>query len=836
MTFSPYFKPTAVPFRVACLMGLSLCPLLYAPALLANQPLRFQSGFMQQGSAYSSNAGAQALEALARIEDVGPGRYWVQIIVNQTPFGQRELDFSLSSDGQRLMPCLSGDLLENMGVKLDALPPSQRTQNACIDIESLIPSAKVQFEGNQLRLNVSVPHIAMHQNVVGYVDPERWDSGINAAFISYQASTQQGHNRFSGASNHYDLYLNTGINLGQWRLRSNQSLRQNENQRSQWTRAYTYAQRDVPGTQANLTLGETFTSGDVMRSVPITGAVIATDPGMLPDVLQGYAPVIRGVAQTRAKLEVLQNGYPIYSTYVSPGAYEINDLSTAGGSGELEIVLTEADGQVRRFTQPYATLGNLLREGVWRYSIALGRYTSAVDFEEPLFWQGTLAKGMSWNSTLYGGLMTSSFYQAGTVGISKDLGSLGALALDVTHSRAEIDTGTQTMTQGQSYAVKFGKSFQSGTHLRFAGYRYSTEGYRDFEEVIRERSQDEHFRGSRRSRLEASIYQKIGAKSAINLNFSHQDYWQTSYVQRQFQFNLSTQHKEVTYNLSASQSLSDDLRDNDRQISLSLSFPLDFGHSSNLTLSAESAGDKHSQRASIGGSVDENRLNYRATLTHSANHEQSASVGLNYQAEFGNVGAGFTKGTDYQSISLNSAGAVLLHADGIELGPYLGETSGLIEVANTPGVGVQNATGVATNARGYALMPYLRPYRVNQVVLQTENLGPEVEIDNGTTQVVPRRGAIVKAAFTARKVTRLLITGRTRTGEPLPFGAQAVDVTGTVLGIVGQGGQLMMSTHDQPQILTLRWGDDADPQCQLNIEPEHMKMRQGYRLKELTCF
>lgn len=120
----------------------------------------------------------------------------------------------------------------------------------------------------------------------------------------------------------------------------------------------------MPGTHANLTLGETSTGGEVFRSLPIKGLVIATDMAMLPDVLQGYAPVIRGVANSRARLEVFNNGYPIYTTYVSAGPYLIDDLSIGGGSGELEVVLTEADGQVRRFTQPYSTLGNLMREGL----------------------------------------------------------------------------------------------------------------------------------------------------------------------------------------------------------------------------------------------------------------------------------------------------------------------------------------------------------------------------------------------------------------------------------------------------------------------------------------
>ena len=388
----------------------------------ATTPVEFQSGFMRQNPEHASDSGLQALYALSQTSDLGPGRYQVAIYVNRDYLGQREIEFALSPESDRLVPCLSAELLGQMGVRLDSLAEPDLLQTRCVDLLTLIPGAEIDFDGSQLLLAISIPQIALRRDVLGQIDPERWDHGINAAFVSYQASAQQGTSRYRGRQNTDDLYLNGGINLGPWRLRSNQSLRQNEDGDREWTRAYTYAQRDLPGTLANLTLGETFTSGDVFRSLPIKGALIGSDTGMLPDVLQGYAPVIRGVAQTRAKLEVFQNGYPVYSTYVSPGPYEIDDLSTNGGSGELEIVLTEADGQVRRFTQSFATLSNLLREGVWRYSAALGRYNGAQNLQEPLLWQGTLAIGTVWDSTLYGGLMASDFYRAGTLGMARDLG------------------------------------------------------------------------------------------------------------------------------------------------------------------------------------------------------------------------------------------------------------------------------------------------------------------------------------------------------------------------------------------------------------------------------
>ncbi|MFP3408740.1 fimbria/pilus outer membrane usher protein, partial [Pseudomonas sp. SIMBA_065] len=89
------------------------------------------------------------------------------------------------------------------------------------------------------------------------------------------------------------------------------------------------------------------------------------------------------------------------------------------------------------------------------------------------------------------------------------------------------------------------------------------------------------------------------------------------------------------------------------------------------------------------------------------------------QAPYASVSAGYTEADNYRSLSLNASGAVLLHADGLEFGRYLGDTAALIEVPGVANVGLQNATGTRTNSRGYALLPYLQPYRTNSVVLET---------------------------------------------------------------------------------------------------------------------
>lgn len=837
MTFSPHGSCSPVQRFLQCIVltGASITG-LKPDSAQASTPVEFQSTFMRQMDSHDNDAGALALKTLSNSLHLTPGRYRVSIDINLILFDSREIDFAANPRGDELTPCLSPQLLKDMGVKLDSLEQSEEELGTCVDIQRLIPGATVHMDVGKLILSLSIPQISMRRDIAGYVDPQRWDHGINAAFVNYQLSAQQSRNDQTGHDNSHDLYVNSGLNLGVWRLRSNNTFRSDAQGDRTWSRAYTYLQRDLPGTQSQLTLGETFTPGDVFRSVPLRGVQIASDMSMLPDSQQHYAPTIRGVAQTRARLEIRQNGFPLYSTYVSAGAYEINDLTLASGSGELEIILTEANGHVRRFTQPYATLNNLLREGVWRYSASAGRYNAPFySTDDSMLWQGTLAIGTQWNSTLYGGLMGNDFYQATTLGIGKSLGSIGALSFDMTRSSAQTDPDkSQNTVQGMSYSVKYGKSFETRTNLRFAGYRYSTEGYRDFNEAVRERSADERFRGSRRSMLEASIFQDIGLYSSLSLIFSQENYWQLDDAQRQFQFNFSSRFNTVSYSLYASQSLNDDEL-NQRQYGLSISLPLEFGRPTTATYDMRQNRGQLNHRASLSGREHNGLLSYRASATHNETGQQSAELSLGYMAPFASLGAGLTQGADFNTLSLNASGALLLHADGLETGPYLGETSGLIHVPNIANVGLLNDSSARTNDRGYALIPYLQPFRINRVILDTDQLEPNVEIDNGVTQVVPRRGAVVKASFPARKVERLLVSTRDHQGVALPFGAQISNADGNVLGIVGQAGQSLLSTVEGQQIVYVRWGKTSAEQCQASLDTHSMPLEQGYRVQDLVC-
>ncbi len=126
-------------------------------------------------------------------------------------------------------------------------------------------------------------------------------------------------------------------------------------------------------------------------------------------------------------MTVSQHGYVIYETFVSPGAFAISDLYPTSQSGDLEVKVTESNGVVRTFTQPYSAVPYMLREGRGKFSLSAGRYHSGESVRSPEFLQGTLFYGLTAGFTLYGGTQLARDYQAWALGLGRGFGEFGSL-------------------------------------------------------------------------------------------------------------------------------------------------------------------------------------------------------------------------------------------------------------------------------------------------------------------------------------------------------------------------------------------------------------------------
>lgn len=126
-----------------------------------------------------------------------------------------------------MLPQLTPAFLHGLGVNTEALPSfSGLSPEAPIaNLEKLIPESQLRFDLAQLRLDISIPQVAMQQHARDYVDPEQWDEGVPALLMNYSLNGSrnwQSAQHGMGKSEQSNMFANLlgGVNYQGWRLRS----------------------------------------------------------------------------------------------------------------------------------------------------------------------------------------------------------------------------------------------------------------------------------------------------------------------------------------------------------------------------------------------------------------------------------------------------------------------------------------------------------------------------------------------------------------------------------------------------------------------------------------
>lgn len=732
----------------------------------------------------------QAVADLSRFEngqELPPGTYRVDIYLNNGYMATRDVTFNTGDSEQGIVPCLTRAQLASMGLNTASVSGMNLlADDACVPLTSMIHDATAHLDVGQQRLNLTIPQAFMSNRARGYIPPELWDPGINAGLLNYNFSGNSVQNRIGGNSHYAYLNLQSGLNIGAWRLRDNTTWSYNSSDSSsgsknKWQHINTWLERDIIPLRSRLTLGDGYTQGDIFDGINFRGAQLASDDNMLPDSQRGFAPVIHGIARGTAQVTIKQNGYDIYNSTVPPGPFTINDIYAAGNSGDLQVTIKEADGSTQIFTVPYSSVPLLQREGHTRYSITAGEYRSGnAQQEKPRFFQSTLLHGLPAGWTIYGGTQLADRYRAFNFGIGKNMGALGALSVDMTQANSTLPDDSQH--DGQSVRFLYNKSLnESGTNIQLVGYRYSTSGYFNFADTTYSRmngynieTQDGviqvkpkftdyyNLAYNKRGKLQLTVTQQLGRTSTLYLSGSHQTYWGTSNVDEQFQAGLNTAFEDINWTLS------------------------------------------YSVQTGYAGGGDGN----------------SGSTGyatLNYRGGYGNANIGYSHSDDIKQLYYGVSGGVLAHANGVTLGQPLNDTVVLVKAPGAKDAKVENQTGVRTDWRGYAVLPYATEYRENRVALDTNTLADNVDLDNAVANVVPTRGAIVRAEFKARVGIKLLMT-LTHNNKPLPFGAMVTSESSQSSGIVADNGQVYLSGMPLAGKVQVKWGEEENAHCVANYQ------------------
>lgn len=816
------------------------------PTLEDNLHASFNPSFLTRGNA------KQHID-LSRFESgnfLPVGLYRMDVFVNGNWAGRQSIRIVNSERSSHA--CLSAEQLRSWGVVEEQLAPTEAGTEDCLSLEKLLPDAHLELDASELQLRLSIPQAFLTRQVRGYVDPLHWDGGMAAAFLGYNFNTFQSQQQ-GRRQTQYNVGLNAGVNLGDWRMRHNGNYSQSRQQggatTSHYASASNYAQRDLTGLRAQLTLGQYYTPADLFDSAPFTGVQVVSDDRMLPDSQRGFAPAIRGIAETNAKVTVRQGDTILYETTVAPGPFVIDDLYSAGYNGDLEVTIEEADGRQNRFTVPYASIAQLLRPGQARFSASIGRYRDENLRSAPDFLQGTYQQGISNRWTGYLGGVFAEHYLATQAGLALNT-SLGAFAADVTESRASdlpvMEPETHRSMQGRSYRLTYSKVLDhSQTNFTLAAYRFASEGYLNFNDYARITGRPQYgnsmsFR--QRNRFQLNVTQPLpGDGGSLYFSGSAQNYWtpgQSSDLT--FQAGYSRSFSWGNLGLSASRTRNGD-NHAQNQYMLNLSLPLGPSTTAPYLTSMLGVQDHRSTlQTTLSGALDDDRrLNYSLTNSmqrENGGHSMNNAVNLQYRASTGDFNLGINHGSGYRQLSAGARGAVVAHAGGVTFGPPLSETMGLIEAKGADGATVVN-NGVHLDKAGYALVTGLMPYRRNDVSLDPKGSSFDIEMESTSQNVAPRYGAVVRLSYPTRRGIPILLKVRQTNGDPIPVGAEVSDDQGKWLSLVGQGGRIFLRVDNRRGQAWVSWGKGDSQRCQVTYSIPKTKEPKGRRITILngTC-
>ncbi|MGP9347531.1 fimbria/pilus outer membrane usher protein [Yersinia pestis] len=804
---------------------------------------------------------------------VSPGERQVDIYLNDQWIGRQEMRFALPSPESKVAtPCFDVKLFDELGVDTAKLSSDTvkllESRGAFSPLSRLLEGGNAIFDDNQQRLDIQVPQAYLIRQARGYVHPKYWDDGVTAATLKYDYTGYRSNQNDIGSQTYQYLGLLGGLNWQSWRLYYRSALNRSDSQGFDYQNLATYVERAVPSLYSKMTIGDSNTDGQVFDSLSYRGIELTSDDRMYADSQRGYAPVVRGVARTNARVVVRQQGRPIYETTVPPGPFVIDDLYPTGQGGNLNVTITEADGSEQTFIVPFASIAELLRPGTTRYSLMAGEYRDNSMVDKPVLFMGTVRHGLSNLLTGNGGMVAAEGYLSASAGLAFNT-PVGAVAFNVTQAQTRLPN--KDNQRGQSIGMTYAKSLpETNTNLTIASYHYSSNGFYTPAEAMRMRDYlqhgevnntqidsswpngsdryDDSFKYRRRNQAQVSIAQGLpDGYGSFYANANVQDYWDGRNRDMNFQFGYTNSYKSLSYNVALNRLRDIPSGDWDNQLSVSLSIPLGT-HAGAPRLSSSYSNTRGSsaiQTGVSGSAGEDNQFSYGVSAANNRSDENGSynTLGANgsWQAPYATVGGSYSKSNSYDQASASLSGGVVAYRGGVILAPALGDTVGIIEAPDAAGARVGSYSSMYLDRRGRAILPYLSPYRQNEVELDPKGLSADVEFKSTSQKVAPTAGAVALVTFETSTGYSVLVRGHLADNTPLPFGAEVKDGGGTRVGFIAQGGQAMVRVNQQAGNLRVIWGDGIGESCSFDYKLPEGNLVKGhlvkgdYRRLEVIC-
>lgn len=796
-----------------------------------------EAEFDEQFLYQHTGQGVVNLERFRYGNPISAGDYLADVYVNDEFRGQTLLTFIEVPKDPMQGLCWSSKLLEVLDIKPEAVAQTP-DDSQCLSATTALPQLSLNFDVTNHRLDVSVPQALMVIYPRGYIPRSRWQLGVPATFLRYQFSGYHQDSDTTNANGQF-LGLQFGVNAGMWSLRHQGSMSWSGGQKRSYSTHEMFVQRDIDRANGRLKLGDFYTQSSLLDNIAIRGISLASDARMLPYSQTGFAPEIRGVAKSNARVRVLQNNNIIYESTVGAGPFVISDLyAFSSGLGDLQVEVLEADGSKNTFTVPFFGATNMLRPKQLRYHLAAGYYRSQDTVGNSPLLHTSLHYGINNHLTVQTGAIINKDYQSATLGTI--WGSrFGAITADfeTTHANTHLNNlHAHNLRLGYSRSFDSTKTYLSGDIQHF----FSKHNV-GLSTVLLPTAQSAIQIQPLKNQYRLSLSQQLkGGLGAVYVSGILNDY-HTTKNDYSYQMGYSNSYKQMQYRLGLNRSYSTNRNRSENTFYINVTIPFfEFSQDKRNNWSSVSTNYSHtpqgeSSSLSFGKTFGElNQYDYTISANKQAGSQPSITGGLNANLSAAKIGLLATKQNQYKQYSYSASGAIIAYKHGIILNNDVSDTFAIIRAKGAVGTPILNGSGSKIDRWGNAVASTLSAYQVNHVAIDAQRLPDDIEISATGKEFVPRANTTNLVEFETQSGQTVLFDIENQDGALPALTTAAYDEQNNVVGYVVQGGRLFARLNQPKGKIKLNWYDNGDKQCVFDYELDN-KDGQALQIYTVRC-
>lgn len=216
---------------------------------------------------------------------------------------------------------------------------------------------------------------------------------------------------------------------------------------------------------------------------------------------------------------------------------------------------------------------------------------------------------------------------------------------------------------------------------------------------------------------------------------------------------------------------------------------------------------------SVSGSLGEHHLLTYSLVATSMPELDSLSITLGYRSAAALFTGGASAGTGFKQLSAGMSGGIVVHAGGITLTNQMEDTIALVSAKGARGARLRDGNGNRIDGNGYAVLPYLSPYRMNEVSIDLDGLPIDVELSATSQRVAPFADSVVLVKFDTTSGRPVVYRVTAPDGKDIPFGAAVLDESDREVALAGQDGRIFIRTAAPQGRYTVKWADGPGGQC-----------------------